>query len=166
MTEAIRVLGVDPGLARTGWGAVRLEGARLSFIASGVIASGRGGPAERLAAIYEGLAEIAAREAPDAVAVEKTFVNVNAASTLALGQARGAALAALGKFGSPVFEFAPNAVKKAVVGAGHADKRQVQHMIRVLLPAAGAQGADAADALAVAICCAHTHGARLKGHAA
>jgi len=155
MTAALRVLGIDPGLRRTGWGCVRVEGARLSFVASGVVTTEGSDPAARLAAILRGLGAVIDHCAPDAAAIEKTFVNANGASTLALGEARGAALAALGLWGGPVAEFAPNAVKKAVVGAGHADKRQVQHMIRVLLPAAGPQSADAADALAVAVCAAH-----------
>lgn len=161
MTSVIRILGVDPGLRRAGWGVIERDGPRLSFIASGVATSPANAQmSDRLAALFAALSGVVDAYAPDEAAVEKTFVNSNPASALALGQARGVALLAPATRGLPVAEYAPNAIKKAVVGAGHADKAQIQAMIRVLLPKAGAQGPDAADALAIAICHAHHIGAR------
>ena len=156
MSNSIRILGVDPGLRRTGWGVVVQSGVKLSYAACGVIAAPTDGPlAERLAAIVRGLGEVIRAHGPHEAAVEKTFVNANPASALMLGQARGAALIAPAMEGIVVAEYSPNDVKKSVVGAGHADKAQIQAMIGVLLPAAKPASADAADALAIAICHAH-----------
>jgi crossover junction endodeoxyribonuclease RuvC len=152
----MRVLGIDPGLERTGWGVVDSEGSRLKFVAAGVIRTNPSLPVpERLLLIDQGLAEILQTWKPDEAAVEETFVNVNAASSLKLGQARGVALLAPARAGIPVAEYSANLVKKSVVGAGHAAKDQIGHMVRMLLPGCGDPGADAADALAVAICHAH-----------
>ncbi|MGE3142776.1 MAG: crossover junction endodeoxyribonuclease RuvC [Hyphomonadaceae bacterium] len=153
MSAPILILGVDPGLQRCGWGLVACEGVRLSHIAHGVVAPPRDAAlAQRLAALLQGLSEVIAAHRPDQAAVEETFVNANARAALALGQARGVALAACAQAGLPVGEYAPAVIKKAVVGAGHAQKEQVAFMVRRLLPAAGAVSADAADALAAALC--------------
>ena len=156
----IRIFGIDPGSAATGWGVVDCAGARLSYAASGVIRPRRGaGHAEKLAHIFEGLSALIRDHAPDEAAVEETFVNVSPRDALVLGQARGAALLAPAVASVRVAEYAANTVKKSVVGRGHADKRQVQAMVKVLLPQCAASGealvADEADALAVAICHAH-----------
>ena len=152
----IRILGIDPGLRRTGWGVVSVMGARLTHVAHGVIAPRDTAPfAERLLTLFEAISEIVALHAPDEAAVEETFMNNNAASALKLGHARAAALIAPARAGLPVAEYAATVVKKAVVGTGGADKSQVGFMIRRLLPTAGDTTADAADALAVAI--AHAH---------
>ncbi|MEL7485686.1 MAG: crossover junction endodeoxyribonuclease RuvC [Pseudomonadota bacterium] len=156
MTDAIRILGLDPGSNATGWGVVERRGARLSFVAAGVLRPPRqSGRAARLAVIFKGLQEVLDAHAPHEAAVEETFVNASPRDALVLGQARGVALLAPAQAGLAVAEYAANTVKKSVVGKGHADKRQVQAMVRVLLPASGDQAADAADALAVAICHAH-----------
>jgi crossover junction endodeoxyribonuclease RuvC len=163
----LRILGLDPGLRRTGWGVVAVTGARLAHVAHGVIAPRQALPfAERLLALFEGLAEVIAAHAPDEAAVEETFVNVNAASTLKLGHARACCLVAPARAGLTVAEYAPAVVKKAVVGTGAAEKDQVGFMIRRLLPTAGETSADAADALAVAIAHAHHRAARRLGDAA
>jgi crossover junction endodeoxyribonuclease RuvC len=152
----IRILGVDPGLRRTGWGVIAMTGNALAFLASGTITAPLDGAlAMRLAALHDGLADVVARFAPDEAAVEQTFVNGNAAATLKLGQARGIALLVPARAGLAVAEYAPNAVKKAIVGAGHAEKTQIRAMVRVLLPRADFDSDDAADALAIAICHAH-----------
>ena len=152
----MRLIGLDPGLRSTGWGVIEVEGSRLRHVANGAIASTAGSPtAERLAQLYDGLVEVLARYAPAAAAVEETFVNRNPLSALKLGLARGAVLLAPARAGIPVAEYAANAVKKAVVGVGHAEKEQVQMMVRRLLPGVAFAGPDAADALAVAICHAH-----------
>jgi crossover junction endodeoxyribonuclease RuvC len=157
---AIRILGIDPGLRRTGWGVIACAGNRLAFIACGTVVPNEALPlAARLVALHDGLAAVIAAHAPDEAAVEETFVNGNPASTLKLGQARGIALLAPAQAGLSVAEYAPNLVKKTVVGVGHADKRQIGAMVRVLLPRAEALGPDAADALAIAITHAH-HRAR------
>ena len=151
-----RILGIDPGLRHTGWGVIEASGNRLIHVANGRVSADDKLPmAERLAAIFDGLAETIARWSPDEAAIEETFVNQNPASTLKLGQARGAAMLAPAKAGLPVAEYAANAIKKAVVGAGHADKAQIQMMVGRLLPGVTFAGPDAADALAVAICHAH-----------
>ena len=161
MTEVIRIIGFDPGLRRTGWGVIEQRGARLSSVASGAIAPPADPPmAERLRHLLEKLQAVIAEHAPQEAAVEKTFVNANPASALVLGQARAMALLAPALAGASVAEYAPNEVKKSVVGVGHADKAQVQAMIRVLLPMARPDCADAADALAVAIAHAHARGGR------
>jgi crossover junction endodeoxyribonuclease RuvC len=151
----MRLIGLDPGLRLTGWGVIDVEGNRLRHVAHGVVrvAADRS-LAERLAALFEAVAAVVAAQQPAEAAVEETFVNLNAGSTLKLGQARGVVLLAPARAGLPVFEYAANLVKKSVVGAGHADKRQIAMMVGRLLPGVEAT-ADAADALAVAICHAH-----------
>ena len=156
MTETIRILGIDPGLRHTGWGMVAQTGARLAHVAHGVISVDPDLPmAERLGGIFEAVGELARHHAPDAAGIEETLVNANPRAALKLGQARGAAMAALAMAGIPVVEFAPRKIKLSVVGTGTADKAQVLFMVQRLLPRAGAMGADAADALACAICTAH-----------
>ncbi|MBZ8135371.1 crossover junction endodeoxyribonuclease RuvC [Afifella sp. IM 167] len=160
MRQPIRILGIDPGLRRTGWGVVECEGPRLSFLASGTVRSSESlSLAERLAELHDGLAEVISSYAPAEAAVEHTFVNRDASATLKLGQARGIALLVPARAGLPVAEYAPNLVKKSVVGAGHADKAQIRLMVSVLLPRASFDTDDAADALAIAICHAHHRGA-------
>ena len=160
MDGAIRIIGIDPGLRRTGWGVVDILGSRLSFVAAGTIGVAERAPlAERLCAIHAGLVRILEEIAPHEAAVEATFVNRDAAATLKLGQARGVAMLVPARAGIAVAEYAPNAVKKAVVGAGHADKRQIRTMVKVLLPRAEFDGDDSADALAIAVCHAHHRGA-------
>ena len=165
--QPIRILGLDPGLRKTGWGVVEAHGARLSHIAHGVVAPKDTLPfAERLLILFEAIADIIALHAPDEAAVEETFMNNNAPSTLKLGHARAAALIAPARAGLLVAEYAATVVKKAVVGTGGADKTQVGYMIRRLLPTAGETTADAADALAVAIAHAHARTARILGRVA
>ena len=153
------ILGLDPSLTCTGWGVIRIEGSRLSHIANGELPTDtRASMPERLLALQDGLAEVIARHAPDRAAVEEIFVNKNPQSTLKLAHARGAVLAACGRAGLAVTEHATRKVKKAVVGTGGAEKHQVQAMLKILLPGAKVAGADAADALAVAIADAHIGG--------
>lgn len=154
----MRVIGFDPGLRRTGWGVVDVSGSRLTHVANGTCQSGGGDLAERLARLHAEVAAVVDRFAPDCAAVEHTFVNKDAAGTLKLGQARAISLLVPAQRGLPVAEYAPNAVKKAVVGVGHADKAQVQHMVKMLLPGVDLAGPDAADALAIAICHAWSAG--------
>lgn len=155
-TAPIRILGIDPGLRATGWGVVTIAGSALAFVASGTLKAPLEGPlASRLVALHEGLAAVVAAERPDEAAVEQTFVNRDATATLKLGAARGIALVVPAQAGLVVAEYAPNAVKKAIVGAGHADKNQIRAMVRVLLPRATFDSDHAADALAIAICHAH-----------
>jgi crossover junction endodeoxyribonuclease RuvC len=153
----MRVLGIDPGLRNLGWGVIDVTGARLTHVANGIChsESGDGDLADRLLRLHGELTEVLRRFAPDAAAVEHTFVNKDAVATLKLGQARGIALLVPAQFGLAVGEYAPNAVKKTVVGVGHAAKVQVDHMVRLHLPGVEIAGADAADALAIAICHAH-----------
>ncbi|MGV2981151.1 crossover junction endodeoxyribonuclease RuvC [Camelimonas sp. ID_303_24] len=159
-TAAIRILGIDPGLRRTGWGVIASVGTRLSFVACGCVRSTDSAElALRLRELHDGLADVLAMWEPDEVAVEETFVNKDPQSTLKLGQARGVALLAPALYGAPVSEYSANKVKKTVVGVGHAEKRQVEAMVRVLLPKATPETADAADALAVAITHAQHRGA-------
>ncbi len=156
MSAVIRILGIDPGSSATGWGVVDRDGARLSFVGAGVVRPPRNtNRAARLVFIFEALRSVIADLRPVEAAVEETFVNANPRDALVLGQARGVAMLAPALSHMLVAEYAANTVKKSVVGRGHADKTQVQSMVRVLLPAAGVQKADAADALAVAICHAH-----------
>ena len=158
---AVRILGLDPGLRRTGWGVITIEGARLTHVAHGVIAPKESLPfSERLLFLFEAISALVAEHEPDEAAVEETFMNNNAASALKLGHARAMALVAPARTGLPVAEYAATVVKKAVVGTGGADKDQVAFMIARLLPAAGGVTADAADALAVAIAHAHARTAR------
>jgi crossover junction endodeoxyribonuclease RuvC len=160
VNQAIRIIGIDPGLRRTGWGVVESLGSRLSFVAAGTIKPDESASlAERLCAIHDALADVLTRFEPDEAAVEATFVNRDAAATLKLGQARGVAMLVPARAGIAVAEYAPNAVKKAVVGAGHAEKRQIRMMVTVLLPRAKFDSDDSADALAIAICHAHHRGA-------
>jgi crossover junction endodeoxyribonuclease RuvC len=152
----MRIVGLDPGLAHTGWGVVDIRDNRLSHVADGVIDTDERQPlAERLAGLHRALAEVIRRFQPAEAAVEETFVNRNARTTLKLGQARGVALAVPALAGVAVAHYPPNLVKKSVVGTGHAGKEQVAMMVRVLLRGALVGRADAADALAVAICHAH-----------
>jgi crossover junction endodeoxyribonuclease RuvC len=156
---ALRVIGLDPGLRRTGWGVISVEGSRLSFVACGVVKSDeRQSLAQRLKELHEGLARIITEHRPGEAAVEETFVSKDARATLKLGHARGIALLVPAQLGLPVAEYAANLIKKTVVGAGHAEKHQVEAMIRLLLPKADPRVADAADALAVAITHAHHRG--------
>jgi crossover junction endodeoxyribonuclease RuvC len=151
--SAILILGIDPGLNRCGWGLVASEGARLSHIAHGVIApNAKQQLASRLLCLFEELGAILDRHNPHEVAVEETFVNNNARAALALGQARGVALAAAARRGVLVAEYSPATIKKSIVGSGAADKTQIAFMVRRLLPTAGEVSADAADALGVALC--------------
>jgi len=160
MRGPIRILGVDPGLRRCGWGVVVADGARLTHVAHGVIAPPvTGAMAARLIRLLEALEAVVAEHAPDCAAVEESFVARNAGSALKLGQARAAALLAPARAGLPVAEYAPREIKKAVVGVGGAEKAQVAAMVAVLLPGCRAEG-DAADALAIAICHAHSGLAR------
>jgi crossover junction endodeoxyribonuclease RuvC len=153
------ILGLDPSLSCTGWGIVRAEGSRLTHLANGQVSTDAKAPmAERLNHLCEGIAAVIAAHAPHRAAVEEVFVNMNPQSTLKLAQARGAVLAACGRAGLPVAEHAARLVKKAVVGTGGAEKEQVQAMLKVLLPGVAVAGADAADALAVAIADAHLGG--------
>src|SRR5687768_5763203 len=154
--QAIRIIGIDPGLRRTGWGIVDSLGSRLSFVAAGTIKPNDSmSLAERLCAIHDGLAGVLAEFAPAEAAVEATFVNRDATATLKLGQARGIALLVPAQAGMNVAEYAPNLVKKTIVGAGHAEKAQIRMMVGVLLPKSDARSEDAADALAIAITHAH-----------
>lgn len=156
MVPAIRILGVDPGLRSTGWGVVAISGNALTFIASGTVKAPLDGSlASRLLVLHDGLTEIVRLCRPDEAAVEQTFVNRDATATLKLGQARGIALLVPAQAGLTVAEYAPNAVKKTIVGAGHAEKVQIRAMVRVLLPRATFDSDDAADALAIAITHAH-----------
>jgi crossover junction endodeoxyribonuclease RuvC len=152
-TDSIRIIGIDPGLRRTGWGIVEAEGSRLIYVASGLITSdAEDDLAYRLRSIYEGLVGVIASFAPHEAAVEETFVNKDARATLKLGQARGMALLAPALKGLRVAEYPPNVIKKTVTGTGHGEKRQIAAMIGFLLPKARFDGADEADALAIAIC--------------
>ena len=148
-----RLIGLDPGLRRTGWGVIDVKGNHLIHIANGVVCSDSGKPiAERLVQLHSGILNLVKQFQPQEVAAEETFVNKNPESTLKLGLARGAVLLAPALSGIPVSEYAPNKVKKTVVGVGHADKQQVMHMVQLQLPGVQLNGPDAADALAVAIC--------------
>ncbi|MGB1387887.1 MAG: crossover junction endodeoxyribonuclease RuvC [Paracoccaceae bacterium] len=151
----MRILGIDPGLRTLGWGMIDVTGNRLSHVASGLCQPVGDDLAARLLHLHQLLSEVVAQLSPDQAAVEQTFVSKDGSGTLKLGQARGIAMLVPAQAGIPVGEYAPNTVKKTVVGVGHADKRQVEHMVRLQLPGAAPQGPDAADALAIAICHAH-----------
>ena len=152
----IRILGLDPGLRRTGWGIIDCAGNRLTYIACGCVEThDKQALAMRMAALHEGLAAVIALHAPHEAAVEETFVNADPRAALKLGQARGIVLLVPAKAGLPVAEYAPNLVKKSIVGAGRAEKVQIRKMIAVLLPKAEPESEDAADALAIAITHAH-----------
>jgi crossover junction endodeoxyribonuclease RuvC len=164
--SVIRILGIDPGLRKTGWGLIEVTGSRLAFVSCGSIETeADSATAERLALIHRALANLIHDERPDEGAVEETFVNRDPQSALKLGQARGVALAALSLGGLPVAEYAANLIKKTVVGVGHAEKGQVAMMVKMLLPASEARSPDAADALAAAICHAQHRRARARGAA-
>jgi len=162
MSQAIRILGVDPGLRSTGWGVIDLAGSSLRFVAAGTVTSSAGDElGARLVALHDGLDGVVRDFDPAEAAVEQTFVNRDAAATLKLGQARGVAMLVPARAGVAVAEYAPNAVKKAIVGAGHADKDQIRMMVRVLLPRAEFDSEHAADALAIAITHAHHRGSAI-----
>lgn len=160
----MRVLGIDPGLRNMGWGVIEVNGSRVAHVANGVAQSTGQDLAARLLSLFEQLTDVIHTYAPDTAAVEQTFVNKDAVGTLKLGQARGIAMLVPAQAGLTVGEYAPNAVKKAVVGVGHAAKQQIDHMVRLQLPGVKIAGPDAADALAIAIC--HAHYAQAAGHLA
>jgi crossover junction endodeoxyribonuclease RuvC len=163
MQSAIRIIGIDPGLRRTGWGVIDSVGSRLSFVAAGTIRpNDQLALAERLLIIHDELLRVLNSHAPGEAAVEATFVNRDAAATLKLGQARGVAMLVPARAGLQVAEYAPNAVKKTVVGTGHGAKEQIRMMVSMLLPRAQFDSDDSADALAVAICHAHHRGHALR----
>lgn len=151
----MRVLGIDPGLRNMGWGVIDMVGSRLSHVANGICHSSGRDLAERLLSLHQQLTDIFQTYQPEQAAVEHTFVNKDGAGTLKLGQARGIALLVPAQYGVPVGEYAPNQVKKTIVGVGHADKVQIQHMVKMQLPGVVLNGPDAADALAIAMCHAH-----------
>jgi len=162
MHNSVRLLGLDPGLQHTGWGLVESAGSRLRHLGDGVISTDADLPlAERLSVIYRGLVALIAQWQPDEAAVEHTYVNKNPGAALKLGQARGVVLLTPALGGIPVAEYQAMEVKRAVVGTGHAEKAQVEAMVKRLLPGAVMRRSDAADALAVAICHAHHRGTRL-----
>jgi len=159
MTQTIRIVGIDPGLRNTGWGVVDTLGSSLKFVAAGTVKSdGKAGLASRLCQLHDGLTDVLHNHMPNEAAVENTFVNKDAGATLKLGQARGIAMLVPARAGLQVAEYAPNAVKKAVIGVGHGDKAQIKLMVKMLLPKAEWDTDDAADALAIAICHAHHRG--------
>ena len=158
----MRVMGLDPGLRALGWGVIDISGSKISHVANGVCRTKTGDLGPRLVSLFDQLSEIWAQFQPDQAAVEQTFVNKDGVATLKLGQARGIAMLVPARAGIEVGEYAPNAVKKAVVGVGHADKKQVDHMVRMQLPGVQIEGPDAADALAIAICHAHMCGTHAR----
>ena len=162
----IRILGIDPGLRRTGWGLIEADGNRLIHIACGSLETDeRAELGTRLLAIHDGLIAVIEQYVPHEAAVEATFVNANAAATLKLGQARGIAMLVPAKAGLTIAEYAPNVIKKTVVGAGHGEKMQIRMMVGVLLPKADPKSDDAADALAIAVCHAHHRTSAMLRHA-
>ena len=159
MSDVIRIIGIDPGLRNTGWGVIESQGTSLRFVAAGTIKSNsKADLASRLCQLHDGLSDIIHTHRPEEAAVENTFVNKDAGATLKLGQARGIALLVPARAGLHVAEYAPNAVKKAVIGVGHGAKEQIKLMVGMLLPKATYDSDDAADALAIAICHAHHRG--------
>ncbi len=160
----MRVMGIDPGLRHMGWGIIDVSGGRITHVANGVCCSGQGPLATRLLRLHIALDEVFERHSPDSAAVEQTFVNTNGAATLKLGQARAIALLVPAAHGLEVAEYAPNTIKKVVVGVGHAQKDQVIHMVQTQFPTASINGPDAADALAIALC--HAHHAQFSGRLA
>jgi crossover junction endodeoxyribonuclease RuvC len=162
--KPIRIIGIDPGLRRTGWGIVEADGVRLAFVACGLVVSdAEDALPYRLRALHEGLCGVIAQYEPQEAAIEETFVNKDARATLKLGQARGMALLAPAQRGLPIAEYPPNLIKKTVTGTGHGEKRQVAAMVGFLLPKAKFDNTDEADALAIAICHAsHRASARLR----
>ncbi len=155
--QSVRVIGIDPGLRNLGWGIIDVAGSRIRHVANGICRSSGNDLSLRLLSLFDQLNAVFETYQPSSAAVEQTFVNKDGAGTLKLGQARGIAMLVPAKAGLSVGEYAPNTVKKTVVGVGHADKAQIAHMVAVQLPGAKIEGADAADALAIAICHAH-HG--------
>lgn len=155
--QVARIIGIDPGLRNLGWGVIDVVGNRICHVENGICHSQGEDLAHRLLSLHSQLTEVLTMYRPDAAAVEQTFVNKDGAATLKLGQARGIALLVPAQAGLPVGEYAPNTVKKTVVGVGHADKSQIAHMVRMQMPGIDIAGPDAADALAIAICHAH-HG--------
>jgi crossover junction endodeoxyribonuclease RuvC len=154
--RSVRIIGIDPGLRRTGWGIIDSDGVRLAFVACGSVCSDDGEALGiRLRQLFDGLQEVLARLSPVEAAIEQTFVNRDASATLKLGQARGIAMLVPALSGVTIAEYAPNAIKKTVVGAGHGDKVQIRAMVARLLPRAVPDSADAVDALAIAITHAH-----------
>jgi crossover junction endodeoxyribonuclease RuvC len=153
--RGMRVLGIDPGLRNMGWGVIDVVGSRITHVANGICHSSGDDLASRLLTLYDQMTDVVARWAPETAAVEQTFVNKDAVGTLKLGQARAIALLVPAQTGITVAEYAPNKVKKTVVGVGHADKVQIDHMVRLQLPGVQIAGPDAADALAIALCHAH-----------
>lgn len=151
----MRVLGIDPGLRNMGWGVIDVSGSRILHVANGVCHSVGDDLGGRLLSLFDQLTDVVRLHQPDTAAVEQTFVNKDGAGTLKLGQARGIAMLVPAQAGISIGEYAPNAVKKAVVGVGHAEKHQVEHMVKLQLPGVKLAGADATDALAIAIC--HSH---------
>ena len=151
----MKIIGIDPGLRNMGWGVIETDGPRLRHLANGIVHSEGGDLGPRLAMLYRGLCAVITEHGPDAAAVEQTFVNKDAVATLKLGQARGIAMLVPARAGLRVAEYAPNAVKKAVIGVGHGEKQQIHMMLKVLMPKVEFKGNDAADALAIAICHAH-----------
>ena len=160
----MRVLGIDPGLRNLGWGLIDCDGSRIAHVANGICRSEGADLPARLLSLYRQLGAILRAHAPDTAAVEQTFVNKDGAGTLKLGQARGIAVLVPAEAGLSVGEYAPNTVKKTVVGVGHADKRQIDHMVRLQLPGVAIAGPDAADALAIALC--HAYHMRSSGRLA
>jgi crossover junction endodeoxyribonuclease RuvC len=159
MQNAIRIIGIDPGLRNMGWGVVESLGSSLSFVAAGTVRSdAKADLASRLCQLHDGLSEVLHQHMPHEAAVEQTFVNKDAKATLKLGQARGVAMLVPARSGLAVAEYAPNQVKKTVIGVGHGDKAQIKLMVNMLLPKAQYDSDDAADALAIAICHAHSRG--------
>lgn len=158
----MRILGIDPGLRTLGWGIIESQGTRLSHVANGLCHSDGDDLGERLLSLHNQVSEVIAHYRPGEAAIEQTFVNKDGAGTLKLGQARGVALLTLAKAGLPVGEYAPNRVKKTVVGVGHADKGQILHMVKLQLPGCNPKGVDAADALAIAICHAYYGGSNQR----
>jgi crossover junction endodeoxyribonuclease RuvC len=157
----VRIIGLDPGLRNTGWGVIESEGTRLVYVADGAVHSDADLPlAERLLQIHTQVLSVLKDFEPDEAAIEETFVNVDARATLKLGQARGVIMLAPALLKIPVSEYAPNQIKKSVVGSGHAEKDQIKHMVKILLPRAQMKTADSTDALAIAICHAHNRGAQ------
>jgi crossover junction endodeoxyribonuclease RuvC len=159
MQQSIRIIGIDPGLQRMGWGIVDSLGSSLKFVAAGTVRTdAKADLAVRLCALHEGLSKVMHEFKPLEAAVEQTFVNKDAKATLKLGQARGIAMLVPAQAGLQVAEYAPNQVKKTVIGVGHGDKNQIKVMVNMLLPKASYDSDDAADALAIAICHANSRG--------
>lgn len=161
--QSVRILGIDPGSRSTGWGVIEARGQTLTHVAHGCIRAGEGPLSPRLKRIHEALSGVIADHRPGEYAVEEVFMKVNVGSALVLGQARGVAVLAGAQANLPFAEYAPAQIKRALVGSGRAEKAQIQHMVRILLKLVGKLNADAADALAIAICHAHVRGTIASG---